>query len=185
MKKETRAVLLCVGMLIAAAFAGSAMAASGETPMSDSWITAKTKMSLAADGRVKGRQVNVETAKGRVMLRGKVDTEEAKAAAEEIAKGIDNVKDVKNELQVVPPSRREAVVDKDEVITARVNKSFAKDRALRKASLGVLTNAGVVTLTGEVPDFMTSAKASWEAWKVSGVKSVKNDLTLKEKTKTP
>lgn len=185
MKIGTRAVSLCAGMLIAAALAGSAMAASGEPPMSDSWITAKTKMSLAADGRVKGRQVNVETAKGKVMLRGKVDTEEAKAAAEEIAKGIDNVKDVKNELQVVPPSGREAVEDKDDVITARVKKSFAKDSALRKADIGVVTNAGVVSLTGEVPDFMTSAKASWAAWKLSGVKSVKNDLTLKEKAKGP
>ena len=28
---------------------------------------------------------------------------------------------------------------------------------------------------------MTSANASWTAWQVPGVKSVKNDLTLKEK----
>lgn len=185
MKNGTAAASLCAAMLIAAALGSPATAASGESSMTDSWITAKTKMSLAGDGRVNGRQVSVNTENGKVMLRGKVDNEEAKTAAEEIAKGIENVKDVKNELQVVAPSRREAVEDKDDVITARVNKAFSKDKALRKASLGVLTNAGVVTLTGEVPDLMTSADASWEAWKVSGVKSVKNDLTLKEKTKAP
>ncbi|TLY17647.1 MAG: BON domain-containing protein, partial [Nitrospirae bacterium] len=38
-----------------------------------------------------------------------------------------------------------------------------------------------VSLTGEVPDLTTSAKASWTAWKVSGVKSVKNDLTVMNK----
>jgi osmotically-inducible protein OsmY len=42
------------------------------------------------------------------MLRGKVDSDEAKNAAEEIAKGIDGVKSVKNELQVVATSKREA-----------------------------------------------------------------------------
>jgi osmotically-inducible protein OsmY len=39
----------------------------------------------------------------------------------------------------------------------------------------------VVSLTGEVQDLMTSAQASWMAWQVPGVKSVKNDLTVKEK----
>jgi osmotically-inducible protein OsmY len=28
---------------------------------------------------------------------------------------------------------------------------------------------------------MTSAQASWKVWQVPGVKSVKNDLTVKEK----
>jgi len=40
---------------------------------------------------------------------------------------------------------------------------------------------GVVSLSGEVLDFKTSANASWTAWQVPGVKSVKNDLTVKEK----
>jgi osmotically-inducible protein OsmY len=39
----------------------------------------------------------------------------------------------------------------------------------------------VVSLSGEVQDFMTSAQASWNAWQVPGVKFVKNDLTAKEK----
>src|SRR5712691_6805593 len=51
---------------------------------SDSWITSKTKIALFADDRVKGRQVHVETQKGTVMLRGKVDSAEAKSAAAEV-----------------------------------------------------------------------------------------------------
>jgi len=181
MKKKISVVSLCAAMLFAAAFGSSAMAASGKSTMSDSWITAKTKMSLAADGRVEGRQVSVKTNNGEVILRGKVNTEEAKTAAGEIATSIENVKGVKNELQVVAPVKRDITDDKDDVITARVKKCFSKERALRKANIGVVTNAGVVSLTGKVPNFITSAKASWEAWKLSGVKSVKNDLTVKTK----
>ena len=87
----------------------------------------------------------------------------------------------KNELQVVAPSKREAVDTKDESITARVNEQMAKDAQLKTAGIKAQTNAGVVSLSGEVPDLMTSAQASWSAWQVPGVKSVKNDLTVKEK----
>jgi hyperosmotically inducible protein len=150
-------------------------------PVNDSWLTAKTKLALVADGRVKGRQINVETKKGVVMLRGKVDTDEAKAAAEETTKAIDGVKSVKNELQVVAPAQREAVEEKDDIITDRVKGEINKDAKLKKANIDVKTNAGVVSLTGEIPDITSSAKASWTAWKVVGVKSVKNDLTIKDK----
>ena len=151
------------------------------TPINDTWLTAKTKIALAADGRVKGRQIDVETTKGQVMLRGKVDSDSAKRAAEDITKMLDGVKSVKNELQVVAPAKREAINDKDEAITTRVNAQIAKDASLKNAGISAQTNAGVVSLTGEVKDIMTSANASWTTWQVPGVKSVKNDLTVKEK----
>jgi hyperosmotically inducible protein len=49
--------------------------------VTDSWLTAKTKIALSSDERVKGRQISVETVKGTVMLRGKVDSDEAKTQA--------------------------------------------------------------------------------------------------------
>ena len=153
---------------------------SGKSPMNDSWLTSKTKIALFADTRVKGRQINVETQNAKVILRGKVDSDGAKSAAEEIAKGIEGVKDVKNELQVVPPAVREMVEDNDDAITDRVKDSIKKDTKLSQADIGVKTNAGVVSLTGEVPDIMTSAQASMTAWIVPGVKSVKNDLMVKD-----
>jgi len=182
MKAIKCAVTLCAAVLIAASLGGTAEAKS-ESPMSDSWITAKTKLALAADDRVKGRQVNVETKNGEVVLRGKVDDEMAKTAAEEVARNIENVKGVKNELQVVAPARREAVEESDEAVTDRVKNALDKDDALRKADIDVKVSAGVVTLTGEAPSLMAKSKASWLAWKLPGVKSVQNDLTVMEKAK--
>ena len=183
---NTRYVLtLCTALFVGGALvAGSAHAigkADEKAPMTDTWITAKTKIAMFADSRVKGSEMNVETNQGAVMLRGKVDSDAAKQAAENIAKGIDGVKTVKNELQVVAPSKREAIDEKDDAITARVNEQIAKDSYLKKSGIHAQTNAGVVSLTGEVADLMTSAQASWTAWQVPGVKSVKNDLTVKEK----
>jgi len=173
-------------LLLCAVFGSSALIApatraeeSTRVKMSDSWVMAKVKIALFADSRVKGREINVQTKKGAVMIRGKVDTDEAKTASEEIAKSVDGAASVKNELQVVPPSRRETVEDKDEAITARVEKHLKKE--MPHAKIAVQTNAGVVSLTGEVRNISTSAKASWHAWMVRGVRSVKNDLSVKEK----
>lgn len=181
---HTRTVLtFCTAVVIGGALlTGSAFGRAEERNMSDSWITAKTKIALFADSRVKGSDINVATTDGAVIIRGKVDTDAAKQAAESIAKGIDGAKTVKNDLQVVAPTKREAVDDKDEAITARVNEQMAKDTQLKTAGIKAQTNAGVVSLSGEVPDLTTSAQASWSAWQVPGVKSVKNDLTVKQKT---
>jgi len=143
--------------------------------MSDSWITSKAKIALFADDRVKGRQVHVETKAGVVMLRGKVDSAEAKSAAAEVAKGIDGVKNVKNELQVVAPSQRSEVTADDKVIAKNVEKKMKADPQLKNTKVEV--NNGVVSLSGEVKSIDASAKASEVARSVSGVRSVKNDLT--------
>jgi hyperosmotically inducible protein len=145
--------------------------------MSDSWITSKTKIALFADDRVKGSQVHVETKDGTVMLRGKVDDAGAKSAAGEIAKGIEGVKSVKNELQVVAPTDRKAVDADDKQISKSIESRFKQDPQLKSAKIDAKVNAGVVTLTGEVKSIGTSARASEVARSVAGVRSVKNDLS--------
>jgi hyperosmotically inducible protein len=147
-----------------------------KTNVSDSWITSKTKIALFADSRVPGTSVNVETQKGTVFLRGKVDNDAAKAAAEEIAKGIDGVKSVKNELQVVPASEKKMVEAKDEDLTKQVKSRLQNDARLKKVDVRV--DNGVVTLQGKVASIADSARASQLARGVPGVRAVKNDMTF-------
>jgi hyperosmotically inducible protein len=125
--------------------------------------------------------VSVDTKNGVVHLRGKVDSGEAKMAAAEIATGIEGAKSVKNDLQVVSPTARKAVDANDKDITKAVESRMSKDANLKK--LDVRTDGGVVTLTGEVPSIMVAAKASEQARMVSGVKSVKNELTVRQASK--
>jgi hyperosmotically inducible protein len=176
MKNYTSFVL---GLAVASVLAAVPVKADREKSQTgDSWVTAKTKIALFADPRVKGSEINVETKAGVVMIRGKVDSEEAKMAAEQITKSINGAASVKNELQVVPRSQREHVEEKDDVITAHVKDEL---KSIKHSNIGVMTNAGVVSLTGDVDTMRNSAKASWKAWMVGGVKSVKNDLTVKPK----
>jgi osmotically-inducible protein OsmY len=73
---------------------------STSTTVDDSAITAKVKAALAGDPRVRAHQVNVETREGRVQLSGFVNSSEAKATAEELARSVDNVRNVDNEIDV-------------------------------------------------------------------------------------
>jgi hyperosmotically inducible protein len=66
----------------------------------DSAITAKVKSALAGDPRTKAHQVNVEVRDGVVQLSGFVDNSEAKSTAEELARAVDHVKSVDNEIDV-------------------------------------------------------------------------------------
>jgi hyperosmotically inducible protein len=152
-----------------------------KTAVSDSWVTSKAKIALFSDERVKGTQVSVDTKNGIVHLRGKVDSAEAKAAAAAVASGIEGAKSVKNDLQVVAPAARQAVDASDKDIAKAVETRMARDTQLKKVD--VRTDGGVVTLTGEVPSIMVAAKASEQARMVPGVKSVKNELTVRQASK--
>ena len=149
-----------------------------KTAVSDSWITSKTKIALFADERVKGREVSVDTQKGVVHLRGKVDSDEAKSAAADVAKNVEGVQSVKNDLQVVAPTARKAVDANDKEIAKAVAARLTQDMQLKKVD--VRADGGIVTLTGEVPSITASAKASEMARNVPGVKSVKNELTVRQ-----
>jgi hyperosmotically inducible periplasmic protein len=187
--KQTVAVALLAGVVAAAPLAASAadtmdkaadkaktVTGEAKTAVTDSWVTSKTKIALFADDRVKGSQVHVETVDGVVNLRGKVDSPEAKAAATSIAQGIEGAKSVKNNLQVVAPGNRKAVDAKDVDIAKAVESKLSRETDLKKVD--VRADAGVVTLKGEVPTIMASARASEMAREVDGVRSVKNQLTF-------
>src|SRR5215472_17029773 len=153
-----------------------------KTELSDSWLTSKTKIALLADERVKSTQISVKTNNGVVALRGKVDTPEAKAAAAEIARRIDGVKDVKNELTVVPAAERKTVETNDKEITRNVRDRLGHDTQLKHAKIDVRTDGGVVVLTGHVPSVSLSARASEVAREVPGVRAVKNDLAYEQRS---
>jgi hyperosmotically inducible periplasmic protein len=69
-------------------------------------LTTKVKTALAKDiGMGTATSIDVDSADGVVTLKGKVNSAEAKKKAEEIAKKVDGVKSVKNQLRVEAPKK--------------------------------------------------------------------------------
>jgi hyperosmotically inducible periplasmic protein len=73
---------------------------SASTQMSDASITTSVKAKLIDSPEVKAGDVDVNTEEGTVYLMGRVGTKAEKAAAERIARSVDGVREVKNELKV-------------------------------------------------------------------------------------
>ncbi|AKA39168.1 molecular chaperone OsmY [Yersinia ruckeri] len=68
----------------------------------DAATTSKLKAKLLADDIVPSRKITVETTDGVVLLTGSVENKAQSERAESIAKSIDGVKSVKNDLNIKP-----------------------------------------------------------------------------------
>ena len=80
--------------------AGSPTQESTGEYITDSWITTKAKAALVEDQLVKATEVNVETFKGAVQLSGFVSSNTAMNQAVQVARGIQGVTSVKNDMRV-------------------------------------------------------------------------------------
>jgi osmotically-inducible protein OsmY len=70
----------------------------------DMSITAELKAKLAKDSQLSALRIDVDTNDGRVVLRGSAPTLAAREHATDLARGIDGVMGVENELQVRAPN---------------------------------------------------------------------------------
>ncbi|HYL98946.1 MAG TPA: BON domain-containing protein [Blastocatellia bacterium] len=138
----------------------------------DDWITLKAKLALIADKRTSGFDTSVDTKDGTVTLSGKVDSPDSKMAATEVAEGINGVKSVDNELQVVPDAKRKQVDQADSAIDSAVSKVMKGDSDLKDLSLNAKTNNGVVVMTGTVDTGGELVAAAEAVRKIDGVKAV-------------
>jgi osmotically-inducible protein OsmY len=76
----------------------------GAGKTSDLGITAEMKARLAKDRQLSALRIEVDTREGRVVLRGAAPTLAARERATELARGIDGVMGVENELQIQAPT---------------------------------------------------------------------------------
>ena len=103
MKKRNIVIRCFVLLMLITALMACASTRTHESAgeyVDDSVITTKIKSQLAGDDFFKSFQISVETYKGTVQLSGFVDSQAAIDKAGQIAKGVQGVKSVKNNLLV-------------------------------------------------------------------------------------
>jgi len=138
-------------------------------------------VALLADPRVSGldaADMVVDVRDGAVVLRGAVQTDEARRAAAEVARGVVGTPPVVNELAVDPAAAPPLQTDRD--LAAQVKARLRRDPTFRGAVIRGAVRDGIVTLTGAVADLSARAQASRRARAVPGVRAVKNDLGVRE-----
>ena len=103
MKKRNIVISILVLLMLIATFAACASTRSQESAgeyVDDSVITVKIKTQLANDDFLKSFQIGVESRKGVVQLSGFVNSHNAVDKAGQIARGVEGVKYVRNDLIV-------------------------------------------------------------------------------------
>src|SRR5262245_44679152 len=180
-------------------------AACTERQVDDAILTARIKTRMTADGRISPTRVNVVTLNGDVTLKGEAPTQEEKDAAEEVARKVEGVRSVSNQVIVNPavagtgiPSGQEmkrqaekAVSDVGQGVKKEAEDAFllgeikARLAAAGYGDVSVSVDRGVVTLKGE--ELKDKDRIAVEAIveKVKGVEKVDNQLTVKRQAPTP
>jgi osmotically-inducible protein OsmY len=98
--KSLSAILGAIAFASILGCAGSPTQESTAEYGSDTWITTKVKAALVQDSLVKSTEVNVETFKGVVQLSGFVSSDAAMNQAVFIARGVEGVTSVKNDMRI-------------------------------------------------------------------------------------
>jgi osmotically-inducible protein OsmY len=176
----------------------------GEQPskLSDAWIEAQVKTSLLIHSNVSGFGTDVDVDGGVVTLRGKADSDAEKDLAGQYAKDIDGVKEVRNEMTVVPPKSEtdhdDTVVVKtkadnepsttekignaidDASITALAKLELLTHRSTSAIRTTVSTKDGIVTVGGDAKNDAEKELVSKLVGDIHGVRRVDNRMTVQK-----
>jgi osmotically-inducible protein OsmY len=100
MLKRLSAVFISALLVSALGCATQSEPQSSGAYMGDSWVTTKVKTAILNEPSLKVLQINVETYEGVVQLSGFVDNAASRTKAAEIARSVQGVKTVKNNLEL-------------------------------------------------------------------------------------
>jgi osmotically-inducible protein OsmY len=171
--------------------------------LEDVWLATKIQAKFVGDRDIKARDVNVSAHDGVVTLKGRVLNESQHQLALTLAKNTDGVKQVVDNLDVEvagpPPARivtgtpgaaatsgttaspssspASVATSDDARITMSIQSKYFMDDRIKGRHIVVTTNAGVVTLNGEIADDTERAEALLLARTTEGVKRVEDNLT--------
>jgi hyperosmotically inducible protein len=146
--------------------------------VSDATISANVKAALVQDPDTRASNISVNTINGTVELSGFVDTRDQRRAAVRVARSVDGVQSVREELAVNDQGRVVGAANSDDSITRQVQSALGANRQTADARINVTTDDGVVQLSGFVDSNQQRDTAADIANTVQGVRKVDNDLRL-------
>jgi osmotically-inducible protein OsmY len=163
----------CAPLVVGGAMVGGALLATDRrtsgTQLEDQAIELKaaSRIRNAVGDRA---HVNVVSYNRALVLTGEAPTEADRAAAEQAARTVENVRSVLNELALMGPSSLGSRSN-DTVVTTRVKASLLDAKDIQGTAIKVITERGIVYLMGRVTE-REAAAATAIARGVPGVAKV-------------
>lgn len=176
-----------IGMATAAA---PLLADSGTDGTSDTWKKASLVTTYTLNRQLNPFDIDVDVNDGVVTLRGSVESAVERDLAEELARGVDGVREVKNELRIDPETytRRSDTASndgrtfmqtvEDANLTAQVKSQLLWNSEIGGLGIDVDTRGGVVSLSGSVDSEAEAELAEQIARNTNHVRDVENHLKV-------
>lgn len=185
-------------LLFSAALCTSALAADDRTvgdKFDDAWIDGSIETALLLNTHLNNFKIDTDVKNGVVTLTGTVDSDIDRDLAGEIARGVDGVTEVSNQLTVgTTRAAQPSVADRaqaearnfgqwaeDATTTAEVKTRLLANDNTEGLKIDVTTRSNVVTLSGTVRSEEEAELAEKIADNVDGVSAVRNELTVASK----
>lgn len=189
MKKQTNTLIRMSAIALAVtAFSGPALADTSQD-VTNARQEAQIWTTYALSPHLRAMDISVSVDNGKAVLTGKVDEDVNKDLAEQIALGVDGIKDVDNQISVqadyVPTKKSESYGDKvdDATVTTSVKSKLLWNKHTDGLAIEVSTKAGKVTLKGSADSAESRELAGRLAENTKGVLAVDNQLKLDPKAK--
>jgi len=161
---------------------------------SDGWLAFKVKSELLFHRNVSATDTKVDVRDGVVTLTGTARSESQKELTGELARDVEGVHSVNNELTIAPTGQGAPVVESagaqnssgetvgqkidDASITAQVKGALLSHNSTSAVNTKVKTVDGVVTVSGVAKDSAEKDLVTKLVSDINGVRSVNNDMTV-------
>ena len=170
----------CAPAVVGGAATGTYKATTDERSVGrlidDSTITAKINMAFLEDPLIQTLEIDVDTVEGDVILTGVVGSNIEVTRAVEIAKGVEGVHKVINNLQVGSKSLGQSFEDK--VLGSKIKAKLFVEPHIRSFNIDVDVERSVVTLTGKVDSQTNKNRIIEIARTTEGTVKVIDNLTV-------
>ncbi len=171
----------CAPMVIGGAGAAGYQTAKDErsigTMFDDSMIASTIKTRMIADDFVKARHIDVDVLNGVVYLIGVVESASQRRMAADIARGVEGVRHIHNQLSVGSTSAGQ--IFDDAVLTSRIKTELIRTSDISSTNVDVDTVNGVVTLTGIVSSVAEKNKILYTVQKISGSHPIQDNISVR------
>jgi hyperosmotically inducible periplasmic protein len=181
--------LAATGLLACALVGMQASGIEREGAAKDAWIDGKLEAVYALNRHLSAFAIDTEVDKGIVQLIGNVHSDIDRDLAGELAKNVEGVVEVNNELLIVPGAHQPPAEGEDRSFGAWIDDATTtasvKSRLLANSNtagmqIDVDTRGDVVTLSGEVVSAEEKALAEEMARSTGDVKDVRNQLVVRK-----
>jgi hyperosmotically inducible protein len=146
------------------------------TMVDDSIISSTIKTKMITDEFVKARNIDVDVLNGIVYLLGVVESASQKRMAADVARGVEGVRGIENQLVVGKTTVGQVL--NDTVLTSKIKTELLKDPDITSTNVDVDTYNNVVSLTGIIKSSKEKNKILNIVRQVAGNRQIVDNLSV-------